>query len=146
MTMIFDRGLLERLEKAGEFPVSLSDHGGSFERYQASVLENLRRILNARQGCCETRPDFGMPDLNDAIGQGTDAVLAVARAVKQQIEMFEPRLENVQVRFSADPDNPLQLAFHVTAVTRYKDRVERVSFDTILSDDKRVKVWGKACR
>lgn len=139
---MFDRGLLERLEEAGEFPVSSSEHGGSFDRYQVSVLDNLRRILNARQGCCETRPDFGMPDLNDAIGQGADAVLAVARAVKQQIEMFEPRLENVQVRFHADPDNPLQLAFHVNAVLRFNDQVERVSFDTILSDDKRIKVRG----
>jgi type VI secretion system protein len=136
---MFDRSLIERLEEAGE-TVVYSQERGSFDRFQASVLENLRRILNARQGCCETRPDFGMPDLNDAIGQGADAVLAIARAVKVQIETFEPRLENVSVRFHKDPDNPLQLAFHVNAVLRYNDQVERVSFDTILSDDKRIRV------
>lgn len=138
---MFDRSLIERLEEAAETVVT-SQEQGSFGRFQASVLDNLRRILNARQGCCETRPDFGMPDLNDAIGQGADAVLAIARAVKQQIEMFEPRLENVSVRFLADPDNPLQLAFHVNAMLRYNDQVERVSFDTILSDDKRIRVRG----
>lgn len=138
---MFDRSLIERLEEATETAAS-SHEQGSFDRFQASVLENLRLILNARQGCCETRPDFGMPDLNDAIGQGADAVLSVARSVKQQIEMFEPRLENVAVRFLADPDNPLQLAFHVNAMLRYNDQVERVSFDTILSDDKRVRVRG----
>lgn len=46
-------------------------------------------------GCCEIGPDFGMPDLNNAIGQGTDAVVAVARSIKQKVEMFEPRLGNV---------------------------------------------------
>jgi type VI secretion system protein len=136
-----DRTLIERLEEATEDASPVQEQG-SIDRFQASVLDNLRRILNARQGCCETRPDFGMPDLNDAIGQGSDAVPVVARAVKQQIEMFEPRLENVSVRFVADPDNPLQLDFQVNAVLRYEGRTERVSFDTFLSEDKRFKVRG----
>ncbi len=138
---MFDRTLMERLEEATEDASPVQERG-SIDRFQASVLDNLRRILNARQGCCETRPDFGMPDLNDAIGQGADAVLVVARAVKQQIEMFEPRLKNVSVRFLADPDNPLQLDFQITAMLQYDDRTERVSFDTVLSDDKRFKVRG----
>jgi type VI secretion system protein len=136
-----DRTLIERLEEATE-TASPVQQRGSIDRFQASVLDNLRRILNARQGCCETRPDFGMPDLNDAIGQGADAVLGVARTVKQQIEMFEPRLKNVSVRFLADPDNPLQLDFQITAMLQFEDQTERVSFDTILSDDKRFKVRG----
>jgi type VI secretion system protein len=138
---MFDRTLIERLEEATEGASPVQERG-SIDRFQASVLDNLRRILNARQGCCETRTDYGMPDLNDAIGHGADAVLAVARTVKQQIEMFEPRLENVSVRFVADPDNPLQLDFQVSAVLRYDGKTERVSFDTILSDDKHFKVRG----
>jgi type VI secretion system protein len=138
---MFDRTLIERLEEATEDAPPAQERG-SIDRFQASVLDNLRRILNARQGCCETRTDYGMPDLNDAIGHGADAVLAVARTVKQQIEMFEPRLENVSVRFIADPDNPLQLDFQVNAVLRYDGKTERVSFDTILSDDKHFKVRG----
>lgn len=136
-----DRTLIERLEEATDDGSSLQERG-SIDRFQASVLDNLRRILNARQGCCETRSDFGMPDLNDVIGQGADAILVVARAVKQQIEMFEPRLGNVSVRFVADPDNPLQLDFQINATLQYDGHTERVSFDTILSDDKRFKVRG----
>jgi type VI secretion system protein len=136
-----DRTLIERLEEATD-DASPVQQRGSIDRYQASVLDNLRRILNARQGCCETRPDFGMPDLNDAIGQGADSVLVVARTVKQQIEMFEPRLKNVSVRFLADPENPLQLDFQISAVLQYEDQTERISFDTVLSDDKRFKVRG----
>lgn len=138
---MFDRGLLERLQEATE-GVAPAPEPGSIGRLQISVLDNVRSILNARQGCCETRPDFGMADLNDAIGQGADAVLSVARLVKLQIEMFEPRLENVSVRYVADPDNPLQLAFHISALLRYGEQTERMSFDTILSDDKSVKVRG----
>ena len=136
-----DRTLIERLEEATE-DASPVGQRGSIDRFHASVLDNLRRILNARQGCCETRPDFGMPDLNDAIGHGADAVLGVARTVKQQIEMFEPRLKDVSVRFLADPDNPLQLDFQISAMLQYEDQTEQVSFDTVMSDDKRFKVRG----
>ncbi|MGY8668610.1 type VI secretion system baseplate subunit TssE [Bradyrhizobium sp. UFLA05-109] len=134
---MFDRSLIERLEEAAVTLVPSQNHF-SFARLQASILENLRRILNSRQGCCETRPDYGMPDLNDAIGQGIDAVRAVARMLKQEIETFEPRLGNVSIRFHVDPGKPLQLTFHVTAMVNFNDQVQRVSFDTILSDDRRV--------
>ncbi|MGY8683204.1 type VI secretion system baseplate subunit TssE [Bradyrhizobium sp. UFLA05-153] len=138
---MFDRSLIERLEDAAETMVPSQNHF-SFARLQGSILENLRWILNSRQGCCETRPDYGMPDLNDAIGHGAEAVRAVARTLKQEIETFEPRLGNVSIRFHADPDKPLQLMFHVTATVNYNDQVERLSFDTILSDDRHVLLRG----
>ncbi|WOH63806.1 type VI secretion system baseplate subunit TssE [Bradyrhizobium sp. BWA-3-5] len=134
---MFDRSLMERLEEA---TATMVPSQNSFDRFRASVLENLRRVLNSRQGCCEIRPDFGMPDLNDAIGQGADAVRAVARSLKQQIEMFEPRLGNVSIRFHADRHVPLQLTFHVNATLNHNDRVEPVSFDAIF--DQRVRVKG----
>jgi type VI secretion system protein len=138
---MYDRSLLERLQEATDGAASARETG-SIARLQFSVLTNLRRILNARQGCCETRTDFGMADLNDAIGQGADAVLSVARLVQAQIEAFEPRLENVTVRFLREPDNPLQLAFHITATLHYGEQSEPIAFDTILSDDKRITVRG----
>ncbi|XIA63711.1 type VI secretion system baseplate subunit TssE [Bradyrhizobium sp. TZ2] len=131
---MFDRSLMERLEDG------TATNQASFDRFRASVLENLRRVLNSRQGCCETRRDFGMPDLNDAMGQGADAVRALACSLKQQIETFEPRLKNVLIRFHADPDNPLQLSFHVNATLNYNDQMEPVAFDAIF--EKHVRVRG----
>ncbi|MGY3133973.1 type VI secretion system protein [Bradyrhizobium sp. USDA 4501] len=131
---MFDRSLMERLEDGA------APHRVSFDRFRASVLGNLRRVLNSRQGCCETRPDLGMPDLNEAVGQGADAVRALARSLKQQIETFEPRLKNVSIRFHADPDNPLQLSFHVNATLDYDDQMEPISFDAIC--DKHVRIRG----
>ncbi|MDA9391389.1 hypothetical protein WN73_12080 [Bradyrhizobium sp. CCBAU 45394] len=125
---------MERLEDGA------ATHRMSFDRFRASVLENLRRVLNSRQGCCETRPDLGMPDLNEAVGQGADAVRALARSLKQQIETFEPRLKNVSIRFHADPDNPLQLSFHVNATLNYDDQMKQISFDAIC--DKHVRIRG----
>lgn len=63
-----------------------------------SVLGNVRRILNARQGCCQTRRDLGLPDLGDLSEEASEAVPAVAQAVRLQLERFEPRLRHVVVR------------------------------------------------
>ncbi|MBH5372766.1 type VI secretion system baseplate subunit TssE [Bradyrhizobium glycinis] len=131
---MFDRSLMERLEDGA------ATHQMSFDRFRASVLENLRRVLNSRQGCCETRPDLGMPDLDEAAGRGADAVRELARSLKQQIETFEPRLKNVSIHFHADPDNPLQLSFHVNATLNYDDQMKQISFHAIC--DKHVRIRG----
>lgn len=136
-TMI-DRSLMERLEQA-RASRGPSQQQGSFDRFRASVLDNLRRVLNSHQGCCETRPDFGMPDLNGAIGQGADAVRTIAHSLKQQIETFDPRLENVSIRVQTDRQYPLQLTFHVNATLYYNGRMEPISFDAIYEE----RVWVK---
>ncbi len=48
------RSLFERLEAATDGPPVAA---GEVDRWAVadSVLANVRRILNARQGCCETR-------------------------------------------------------------------------------------------
>jgi type VI secretion system protein len=137
---MFDRSLSERLELSTAdrpFRASPFDRSALLE----SVLENVRRIFNERRGSCETRLDYGMPDLNDTLGQGgTPASLALL--VQQIMMSFEPRLSDPVVRFTPDPDNLLSINFRVSAVLRYGDDSERVSFDTVLSDDKRVRVRG----
>jgi len=136
---MFDRTLLERLEAATGDAMPVREHG-SISLYQDGVLQNIRRVLNARQGCCEIRPDYGMPDLNDMIGRGADSIVGIARSVQEQIEMFEPRLTNISVRYVPDPDNPLQFSFQISAMLYFGDEKERISFDTILSADKHVQV------
>lgn len=136
---MFDRTLLERLDVAGG-PVGYGPATGT--SLHASVLASLRRILNDRQACCETRPDYGMPDLNTLMGRGTDSLLEVARAVRYQVENFEPRLRDVQVVPRLDPDQPMAMSFHIQAVLQAGDEMERVSFDSVLSGDKRVEVRG----
>lgn len=62
-----------------------------------SATSHCGRLAAARLNCgrCEIGPDFGMLNLNNAIGQGTNAVVAVARSIKQKMEMFGRRLGNV---------------------------------------------------
>ncbi len=133
------RSLFERLEAATDAPAVAS---GEVDRWAVadSVLANVRRILNARQGCCETRPDFGMPDLNDISREASETIPAIARAVKLQLETFEPRLSQVVVRPLPDVDRPGDFAFAVSAVVRVGDGGEAMKFDTVLGSDRQMRL------
>jgi len=133
------RSLFERLEAATDAPAIVT---GEVDRWAVadSVLANVRRILNARQGCCETRPDFGMPDLNDISREASETIPAIARAVKLQLETFEPRLSQVVVRPLPDADRPGDFAFGVSAVVRIGDSGEAMKFDTVLGSDRQMRL------
>jgi type VI secretion system protein len=104
------------------------------------VLTNVRAILNARQGCCETRPDYGMPDLNDISREASETIPAIARAVKLQLETFEPRLRQVQVRPLPSSDAPGEFAFSVSAVLIDGEDGEAMRFDTVLGNDRHMRL------
>lgn len=129
-----ERSLMERLHAATDPP---APSGGSVDTsgLAESILVNLTRVLNERQGCCEIRSDYGMPDFNDLVGQFPDAIPTVVRAVKHQINSFEPRLAGAVVRHVPDESNPLSLSFQITATARIGGTSTRISLETVLGDD-----------
>lgn len=136
---MFSKSLFERLETAAE---GMPAPGGTIDRWELadSVLASVRRILNARQGCCEIRTDYGMPDLNDVSKEASETVPAIARAVKYQLETFEPRLSQVQVRALPETDRPGDFAFGVSAVLRVGEEGEAMKFDTVLGSDRQMRL------
>jgi type VI secretion system protein len=136
-----ERTLCERLIDAGGTSPNSS---GKVDRsaLSQSILRNLQDVLNSHAGCCETRRDYGMPDFNDLAGQFPDAIPTISRAIKAQIENFEPRLSGVSVRHIPDPKNPLGLTFVIAVTLTLDDGTERLSFQTDLSDDGKLRVYG----
>lgn len=123
-------------------PLRLGGEFASSSELLDSVLVNMRAVLNSRAGCCQVRPDYGMPDFNGLVGRFPDAIAIIANAVRGQIEAFEPRLSSVSVRHVPDRSNPLRLAFRIHAALVVGDEVERLSFDTVLNNDGFVRVMG----
>lgn len=100
----------------------------------ASVLANLSHILNTRAGSVMTRPDYGMPDFNDMVSNFPDALAMIAKAIRYQINEFEPRLRHPLVRHVPDPTSPLLIRYTVTAELVVGSRSESVSLETTLDD------------
>ncbi len=140
------RTLVERLIAADSdrpsAPVRLQGEFADKSELLDSILTNMRTVLNSRAGCCQTRPDYGMPDFNGLVGRFPDAIGIIANAVRGQIEAFEPRLSGITVRHVPDRSNPLRLAFRIHAALVVGDQVERLSFDTVLNNDGFVRVMG----
>ena len=63
-----------------------------------SIHDHLTRLLNARQGVLRHLPDYGLPDLDMFYRELPYSEQDIAFAVKNIIEKYEPRLENVRVQ------------------------------------------------
>lgn len=123
--------LLQRLEGEDLPPSAYEDESAVMD----SVLANLRVLLNSRQGCAETRPDYGLSDFSATTEDFRNSITLVARDVEEQIRLFEPRLRNVVVKAVEDNNRPLELFFHLSGEIAYSDRTVRVKFDSVLGSD-----------
>lgn len=131
--------LLERLERDGG---DVSSSRTSMESaIMASILRNVQVTLNSHQGSCETRPEYGLSDLNSTHDL-RGALPAIAREVEAQIRMFEPRLRNVLVRPIEDKSRVAELIFQISAEIAYPDRTVRISLDSILGSNGHMRLNG----
>jgi type VI secretion system protein len=62
-----------------------------------SIVGNLQRLLNARQGSAEHLPGYGLPDLATIHREAPDSFERLGRAIKLAVETYEPRLKRVFV-------------------------------------------------
>lgn len=96
----------------------LSRIGGSRQHRGDSgidgIIAHLDTLLNTRQGECECRPEFGIPDFSDIVHGFPGSVAMLERAIRDTILEFEPRIESVTVRLVEDKD-PLVLPFEIHA-------------------------------
>lgn len=123
--MARERNLLDRLRDPE--PESSRTIHQDTRRLSQSVLENLRRLLNSRQGIVSTQPDYGIPDLVDVIHNFPDAIHGMRKAIKATIEKYEPRLRRVNVKHVESPDDPLALRYEITA--------------ELITDEEKASVW-----
>lgn len=76
---------------------ALSAYPGMNDRL-ASIHDHLIRLLNARQGVLGHMPDYGLPDVNRFYQNLPYTAEDLAKAVRDVIEKYEPRLESVEVK------------------------------------------------
>jgi len=97
-----ERGLLSRLQ-AGRRSTDPA----------ASIAAHVAELLNARRGCSETAPSYGVVDFNDVVHTMPDGLRTLLRSIRDTILEHEPRLQHVSVR-PVPSDDPLTLEFEVT--------------------------------
>lgn len=138
--MAHERNLLDRLRDPQ--PESGRSIHQDPRRLTQSVLENLRRLLNTRQGIVPTQLDYGIPDLVDALYNFPETIVNMRRAIKATIEKYEPRLRRVNVKHVETPDDPLALRYEITAELVTEEGKSSVWIQTRMDGSGEVDVKG----
>jgi len=113
--------LLTRLARAAD-PNSSERRTWSDNDLEASVTEHLVNMLNTRQGSCLTCPDYGMIEVSELLHDFPDAIGLVQRAIKNSIQLYEPRLKNVQVRHTkTETAGSMVMEFEITGQLQHPD-------------------------
>ncbi len=107
---------------------------------RASILEHLRLMCGTRRGSMLTCPDFGIADPSDLVHGFPDATAILGRSIRNTIENYEPRLQNVRVRFTPNDTADLILRFEVSAQVILEGSKLPISFETSLDATRRLKV------
>jgi len=140
LTMANERTLIERLMK----PEVRSARSARERKEQltASVINHLSRLLNSRQGCSLTTPDYGMPDFNESLGTKNEMQAAFENAIRTTILTYEPRLRRVTVRLEEEDGPRLNPRFSITAeLVSNDDFPKQVSFSTIMDPAGKLNIW-----
>ena len=80
-----------------------------------SVIFNLRRVLNSREGSAGAQPDLGLPSPHELLQNWPISREAALTAVRRCVERYEPRLTEVVVRPVPYSPGDTALSFQVSA-------------------------------
>lgn len=62
-----------------------------------SVLDNIQRILNTRQGALRHLPDYGLPDMSQIISGLPGTSRRVVQVLQATLLKYEPRIESISL-------------------------------------------------
>ncbi|MCV4289163.1 type VI secretion system baseplate subunit TssE [Pseudomonas capsici] len=106
----------------------------------ASVAANLAKMLGTRAGSVQTKPDYGLPDLNDMRMSLHDTHARSRSAIEAFIRTCEPRLSEVRVISLPPEDGKLKLRFSIEGFLLVENVKRAVCFTASLGDGGKVDI------
>ncbi len=131
--------LLERLDAAarGQSGRTIQEDRAAAVR---SIVRNLQRMLNSRQGNAPAQMDLGIPSPHELM-QGFPATLDQAiRTIRTCIMRYEPRLTAVVVTHLPAEESAAGIAFRITAQLAGDGPREQLSLQTAISANGRIRL------
>ncbi|RMF15017.1 MAG: type VI secretion system baseplate subunit TssE [Gammaproteobacteria bacterium] len=126
-------GFLDRVVSGERHPRGVATE----EDMARSVMTHVGRMLQIRAGSVPGLPDFGVPDFNDLVFEFPDAIYRIGRSIRSFLLAYEHRLDHVEVVYTPDPDQPLQLKFRIDARLRPHLGGQPLAFFTVMTSNGR---------
>lgn len=136
---VFSVGFLDRLDVNAD-PISFFQGPDAMDVLD-SIKSNVSNILNARLGEAQSAPSLGLIDFNDASLDAIDISLKIKLAIEHCLNLYEPRLANVQIQAEPDYDSPLNLCFKIQADINSSAIHEKVKISLLLGNDRKYRVY-----
>ena len=109
----------------------------SEEHLVQSIVGNLQRLLNMRQGSVPHLPAYGLPDLMSAHTDTSASTETLRLQVRTAVMDYEPRLARVRVETGEADAYDMRVSFIISGVV---PTGERVQFETIFGSQERTDV------
>jgi type VI secretion system protein len=91
-----NQGLFESL--TGHFlDMTPVDSEGAKAARVHSIMDNLNRLFNTRQGMLPHLKDFGIPDISEIYRTMPQGVAELQQAMTRTVQRYEPRLKKVKI-------------------------------------------------
>ncbi|MGH7496395.1 MAG: type VI secretion system baseplate subunit TssE [bacterium] len=97
-----------------ETTVTEIEHLPEDRKLRLSIIENLKMVLQTRQGSVLHLPDFGIPDILQSYKDtgSTDPIIA---QIRETILKYEPRIGEVKIKKDFFDEKNLRLSLRITA-------------------------------
>ena len=81
-----------------------------------SVIGYVSKLLNTRRGSSVLDEEFGIPDFTGfGVSYSRDDIPRIEKEIARFIERCEPRLRDVKITYSPDPNEPFSINFILDA-------------------------------
>lgn len=104
-----------------------------------SIRHHLQVMLNTRHGNAMTVPEYGTSDFSDYFRSFT-TMQVIQDEILRSIEVYEPRLTDVEVSFVPDEENPFAMHFDIEASVVTEDSETPTVFRTTVEGTGKVMV------
>jgi type VI secretion system protein ImpF len=140
MSRLISGGAVPLFDKLGQRSDS-SDHSSdqvlAIAGVEASVAQELNRLTNSRSRVALTDfeqanlsvLDYGIPDYSARSAQSESDRSLIARAITRAIQVFEPRLSEVEVELVQGYSANTIALYRIGASLRVANNVQRVNFN-----------------
>ncbi|MCK4608440.1 MAG: type VI secretion system baseplate subunit TssE [Gammaproteobacteria bacterium] len=100
-----------------------------------SIRTHLNRLLNARAGSLVHLPDYGLPDVSSIYQSLPYSVNDLVAAIKELIEKYEPRLQDVTITPKQKNSKECVLQLEISGVTKIAGVSAPLCFATYFVSD-----------
>ncbi len=102
----------------------------------ASVIDDLEKMYNTRQGTVMLDTEFGLPDFTSMMNSLSPSDIEnLTRAFIMTTNRYESRLKNVTVRFNKKEGDLGVMRFSVSCKIAHAEQLYPMKFDALLQGD-----------